>query len=319
MSDTRKEPFERVIIVTRRTELEELVARFSTVPQARFYLEHSGHAFDPVQAAHDAYMRGLDTLRRTIPSEIKQHSIDRDLVPRYDFDANDLVAVIGQDGLVSNTAKYLSGQPILGVNPNPELYDGVLLPFDTRTAKAGVAAALAGRFAATSVTLAEARTSDGQSLLAFNDFFIGARSHISARYEIAHGKRHENQSSSGIIVSTGAGSTGWMRSVHAGAAGIYAALGDGAAPPPVSYTPLPWDTDNLLFAVREPFPSRATGTSLIGGRISRNHPLGVSSHMPGYGVIFSDGVEADFLAFNSGADVTISLADKKARLIVPAK
>ncbi len=319
MATSAKDPFERVIIVTRRTELEELVARFSTVPQARFYLEHAGHAFDPVQAAHDTYMRGLDSLRRWIPSEIKQHSIDRDLVPRYDFDAHDLVVVIGQDGLVSNTAKYLSGQPILGINPNPELYDGVLLPFDTRTAKAGMASALAGRFNATSVTLAEARTSDGQSLLAFNDFFIGARSHISARYEIAHGKRHETQSSSGIIVSTGAGSTGWMRSVHAGAAGIFAALGDEAAPRPVPYTPLPWDTDNLIFAVREPFPSRATGTSLIGGRISHQNPLGVSSHMPGYGVIFSDGVEADFLAFNSGADVTVSIADKKARLIVRGK
>ena len=97
MSDARKDPFERVIIVTRRTELEELVARFSTVPQARFYLEHSGHAFDPVQAAHDTYMRGLDTLRRWIPSEVKQHSIDRDLVPRYDCYAQDLVVVIGQD------------------------------------------------------------------------------------------------------------------------------------------------------------------------------------------------------------------------------
>ena len=39
---------------------------------------------------------------------------------------------------------------------------------------------------------------------------VGANSHVSARYEIEIGERREAQSSSGIIVSTGAGSTGWL-------------------------------------------------------------------------------------------------------------
>jgi NAD kinase len=44
-----------------------------------------------------------------------------------------------------------------------------------------------------------------QSLLAFNDLFVGRKTHISARYHLTHGRRSENQSSSGIIVSTGGG------------------------------------------------------------------------------------------------------------------
>ncbi len=35
------------------------------------------------------------------------------------------------------------------------------------------------------------------------------------------------------------------------------------------------------------------------------------------GIIFSDGVEADYLEFNSGAELTLSTAPTKASLIVP--
>ena len=52
-----------------------------------------------------------------------------------------------------------------------------------------------------------ARLNDGQRLLAFNDFLIGHRTHVSARYRLTWHGRTETQSSSGILVSTGAGST----------------------------------------------------------------------------------------------------------------
>jgi hypothetical protein len=38
--------------------------------------------------------------------------------------------------------------------------------------------------------------------------------------------------------------------------------------------------------------------------------------MPENGVIFSDGMEQDFLQFNSGSSVTISIADQKGYLVV---
>ena len=191
----------------------------------------------------------------------------------------------------------------------------MLLPFTTKTAASGFKAAFAGKAGIKPVTMAEAKTSDGQSILAFNDLFIGANSHISARYRITQGERSEVQSSSGIIVSTGAGSTGWMRSVHTGALGVARAVGGkpGAAP-----QPLDWSAQSLIYAVREPFPSQATKTSLIYGEISSAEPLAIASRMAGYGIIFSDGVEADNLIFNSGADVTISVAEKCARLVVVA-
>ena len=309
--------YENVIIVTRKTELDDLVARFNTKAQARFYLEQAGQSFERIEIAHDKHQQVLTKVRQAVPAGIKSQLIDRELVPRFTFGEDDLVVTVGQDGLVSNTAKYLTGQPILAVNPDPELFDGVLLPFTAHSVEQQLHATLYGPLQAKKVTLAQAELSDGQILMAFNDFFIGARSHVSARYRIEIGERSETQSSSGIIVSTGAGSTGWLQSVYAGAAGVIEALG-GEVTPPANGGRLNWDTEHLVYSVREPFPSIATQTSIVHGVFTDHTPLRITSQMASNGVIFSDGVEADYLEFNSGAEVTLSTAPNKAMLIVAA-
>jgi hypothetical protein len=164
--------------------------------------------------------------------------------------------------------------------------------------------------------MAQARLNDGQFLIAFNDLFIGPRSHVSARYRIEFDGRAENHSSSGLIVSTGAGSTGWLQSVVNGSVGIAAGVtGLEITPPaPESYR-LPWEADELYFAVREPFTSRTSQANIVFGRLDARHPLVLRSHMPENGVIFSDGIEADYVAFNSGAVATIGVAERKAQLI----
>jgi len=308
--------YENVIIVTRKTELDDLVARFNTKAQAKFYLEQAGHSFERITAAHEKHQKVLSKVRKAVPTTIKSQVIDRELVPRFTFGEADLIVTVGQDGLVSNTAKYLSGQPILAVNPDPERFDGVLLPFTVDMVGQQLNTTLYGPLRVKKVTLAKAELSNGQSLLAFNDFFIGARSHVSARYKIAIGDRAETQSSSGIIVSTGAGSTGWLQSVYAGAAGVIEALG-GHVIPPTNGGRLNWDTNHLVYSVREPFPSIATQTSIVHGVFTDDDPLRITSQMASNGIVFSDGVEADYLEFNSGAELTLSTAPEKALLIVP--
>ena len=307
-------PFENIVVVTRRTELEELVHRFNTPAQAKFYLEQSGHSFDRIQDAHDRYKKVVSSIVTSFAADQKHQVIDRDIVPQFSFASDDLIITVGQDGLVSNTAKYLDGQPVFAINPDPDLYDGVLLPFNAGEFHPYLSATLKGEIDHRHVTLARASSSDGQELLAFNDFFVGARSHISARYEIEIAGRSETHSSSGVIVSTGAGSTGWLQSVYAGATGVITALGGKVTPPPNNGR-LPWDSEQLVYSVREPFPSQVTQCSLVHGRLSADEPLRLTSRMPANGVIFSDGVEADFLDFNSGATLTISPADKKTILL----
>ncbi len=199
-----KAAFEKAVIVTRKTALEELVTRFNSVPQAQFYLEHAGQDFLPIAASHERYQAALAGIRQTIPKGLKSQVIDRGFLPQFQFGEADLVITVGPDGLVVNTAKYLDTQPILPVNPDPDTIHGVLLPFTPSQFGAALERTLAREQPVQAVTLAQARLNDGQTLLGFNDLFIGTRSHVSARYEIAQGDRREDQASSGIIVSTGA-------------------------------------------------------------------------------------------------------------------
>ncbi len=304
--------FEKIVLVTRKTRLDELIERFNTRAQAKFYIEHAGGDFSAYVLEHDAYQRSLETVRRSIEAGLKIQVMDRALVPTYVFSKNDVIITLGQDGLVANTAKYVTGQPMLAVNPDAERFDGILLPFQPPDLRLNLERTLAGKARVRSVTLAEAKLKDGQRLLAFNDLFIGASTHVSARYRIRYGDKRENHSSSGIIVSTGAGSTGWMSSIFNETSGILSFLG-GA---PVKPVRMEWEEERLLFVVREPFVSRHSQAAIVAGAVLPNAPLALESQMPTGGVIFSDGIEADHLDFNSGAIANIRVAPEKANLVV---
>jgi hypothetical protein len=310
--------FEKIVLVTRRTRLEDLIDRFNTRGQAKFYIEHAGGDFGDYEREHDAYHRALDRLRRDLEFGVPRQVLDRSLVPTYTFGPRELVVTLGQDGLVANVAKYAGERPIVGVNPDPERFDGILLPFLPDQAQGAVRNVFEGHAVARTVTLAEIRLDDGQRLLAFNDLFIGARSHTSARYRLNVGGRAEAQSSSGVLISTGAGSTGWMSSVFNMAAGVMAFAGAQPGPQssPKAVKPLAWDDPRLIFAVREPFASRHSAATIVAGYLAAGEEIAFESLMPSGGVIFSDGIESDFLQFNAGAIGRARTARQHARLIV---
>ena len=308
----RQAGFEKVVLVTRKTRLAELIERFNTLAQAKFYIEHAGGNFQEYQLEDEAYRQSADVVRRAIEFGLKVQEIDRGLVPTYTFLPEDLVVTLGQDGLVANTAKYVGKQPVVAVNPDPERFDGILLPFLPGQTGRALEEVISGKYRIRSVTLAEARLSDGQRLLAFNDLFLGAQTHVSARYRIRWAKAEEPQSSSGVLVSTGAGSTGWVSSVFNMASGV-AALAGGQSVKPMR---LDWEDRRLLFVVREPFISRHSKAGIVAGIVEQKQALELESLMPSGGVIFSDGVEADFLQFNSGSSVIVRAAAETAQLVV---
>ena len=219
---------------------------------------------------------------------------------------------MGQDGLVANTAKYAGNKAILSINPDEGRYDGILLQSTLGDFKSSFEAFINGTATIIEVTMAKATLNDGQELLAFNDFYIGASSHVSSRYKISYGEREEFQSSSGIIISTGAGSTGWLSSVCNMTYNVSRLLSDSVTSPEIS---MEWDADRLFFVTREPFRSKVSGTELGCGIINNKNRLIIESQMTTNGVIFSDGIESDFMVFNTGARVEITLANHKAQLI----
>lgn len=309
---------ERVVVVTKLSRLEELLRRHSR-GQLRFLLERRGESLKEYEEEDARGRAALDRVVGSVPNGLPREVIARDLVPRYLFRPSDLVVTIGPDGLVVNVAKYLAEQPILAVNPDPARIDGTLARFHPEAVGVAIAAALRGTCALDTLSLARARTSDGQELLAANDFKIGRRDQVSSRYRIRYRDREERQSSSGIIIATGVGSTGWIRSIVTGAFAIADACG-WAKPARVRsefQVPFAWDARHLLFAVQEPFPSRATKTGIVFGRLEEGEELVVVSEMAEGGVVFSDGIADDAIPFNAGMTLTIGLADRTTNLVRP--
>lgn len=306
---------QKIILVTQRTRLEDLIRRYNTFGQAEFIISHNGGDFTDYRLEHETYRCAVQTALSALQAFGRVQVLDRDLVPNYLFGKQDIVVALGRDGLVANVLKYLpDGQPLIGVNPDPKRWDGQLLPFFPEDLSKILPEVIRRSRNTQSITLAQATLNDGQVLRAVNDLFIGRQTHASARYEISQGAARENQSSSGVIVSTGLGATGWLKSILAGASGIARFCG-------VSQTVALADAFDssapaLYYTVREPYPSASTGADMVFGRITARSPLQIVSNMPENGVIFSDGMEQDFLQFNSGSSVTISIADQKGYLVV---
>jgi NAD kinase len=302
---------EYAIIVKNKTRLESLIERFNTKAQAKFYIERLGGRFEDYQIEHDIFHQSLSIMQRQLSTVIKNKIVERNFLPSFLFNNSHVVIVIGQDGLVANTAKYVNGIPIIAVNPDITRYDGYLLPFDSTNFIDAVKKVVSNKFSARAITFAEASLNDGQRLLAFNDLFIGAASHVSARYKISFGNNTEDHSSSGIIVSTQAGSTGWLSSIFNMSFGMHQFIEKDDTKKKM----IKLKDDQLMFAVREPFQSKKTQTDIIAGILNEQTKLVLESFMPTHGVIFSDGVETDFLNFNSGSIATIGIAKEKATLV----
>lgn len=292
----------RVVIVTRPTPLEQLVASHGTLGQARFFLKTRGRPIEPLIEMRERQVEAMKHVRGAIPRAWRSVGIDRAELSRFVFEPEDVVVAVGQDGLVANVAKYLREQRVIGVNPDPERVGGVLVRHAPGVFEGVLYETVKDAVGYEERTMVEARTDDGQVLHALNEVFVGHRTHQSARYTIRCEGTAARHSSSGVIVATGTGATGWARSIHR-----ERELGWELPEP---------EAPSLAYLVREAWPSVATSTELTGGLLSADSQLELTSEMNDDGVLFGDGIEDDAIHLRYGASVTIACAQHRLRLVV---
>ncbi|MGD8604473.1 MAG: hypothetical protein PVF49_07865 [Anaerolineales bacterium] len=292
----------RVVVITRQTEVEGLLELHATMGQARFFLEQRKRSPQPAIARQEAQQSTLQQIESAIPTSWRRVRIQRQDVDRFLFEPDDIVVAVGQDGLVANVAKYLQGNPVIGINPDPTRNPGILVPHRPARFPELLDLTIQRQAKIEERTMVEARLQDGQTLVAVNEVFIGHHSHQSARYELRWAEQTEKQSSSGVIVTTGTGATGWAKSIHQERH---------------STLDLPQPTaQRLCFFVREAWPSIATGTSLTEGTLEAHQRLEIVSGMENGGVIFGDGIENDYLEFTWGERALIGVAQQRLYLVV---
>jgi hypothetical protein len=290
----------RVIVVTRPTELDDLLARHGTAPAARHFLQQRGRDLKEVTVRHDALHDALAEVGAAVPADWRRGRVDRADLPRFLFEPGDIVVAVGQDGLVANVSKYLTGQPVIGVDPEPGNHPGVLVRVRAGAVADLLPAVVEGTATVERRSMVAARTDDGQELVGLNEVYAGHRSHQSARYLLSVDDRQERQSSSGVVVGTGTGATGWCASIAAERAW------QGGLPEP--------DATSLCWFVREAWPSPTSGTTLVGGRLAAGARLTLTCESEQL-VVFADGVESDHLPLAWGQSVHIGPADRHLLLV----
>jgi hypothetical protein len=294
----------RAVLVHRTTEYEELVARHGTHGQAAFFLSSRGRDIEEVAERHRRTRRALAEVTAAVPLTWRQSQVERADLDRFLFAPEDVVVVVGQDGLVANVAKYLAGQPVVGIDSDPGRNPGVLVRHRSRDAGTLLASVRAARTGWTGLTMVEAVADDTQRLVALNEIYLGAAGHQTARYRLGldgDGGVAEAQASSGVLVGTGTGATGWIRSVWQERGG--------AGPP------LPGPAERrLVWFVREAWPSPATGTSRVAGDLPEGARLSLTAESERL-IAFGDGIESDALELTWGQTVRVGVCRDLLRLV----
>ncbi|WP_327673613.1 hypothetical protein [Kitasatospora sp. NBC_00458] len=335
----------RAVLVHRRTEYEELVAHHGTPGQAAYFLHSRGRSIDEVEQRHRRQAEALLRAAAAVPLDWRRTRVERSDLPRFLFEPEDVVVVVGQDGLVANVAKYLGGQPVIGVDADPGRNPGVLVRHRADALPLLLPAA-AGPGVDRRVderTMVEAVADDTQRLLALNEVYVGQPGHQTARYRLAvedtpgqapdaagtgkavgtgkkagdrkatgtgkaagarkaadGGGAGEAQASSGVLVGTGTGGTGWCRSA-------WLERGAPLALPAPSAPALAW-------FVREAWPSPTTGTARVHGLLDAGRQLVLTVESDRL-VAFGDGIESDALELTWGQTVRVGVAAARLRLL----
>ncbi|MFI1359051.1 hypothetical protein ACH4TV_36610 [Streptomyces sp. NPDC020898] len=294
----------RAVLVHRTTEYEELVARHGTHGQAAFFLRSRGRDIEEVAERHRRARRAMAEVTAAIPLTWRQTRVERADLDRFLFAPEDVVVVVGQDGLVANVAKYLAGQPVVGIDTDPGRNPGVLVRHRPGDAAALLPSALSPATGGSELTMVEAVADDTQRLLALNEIYLGAAGHQTARYRLGlDGDRGvvEAQASSGVLVGTGTGASGWLRSVWQERGGAGPRL-----PGPTE--------DRLVWFVREAWPSPATGTSLVAGELGADGRLSLTVESERL-IAFGDGIESDAVELTWGQTVRVGGGGERLRLV----
>ncbi len=256
----------RVLVIAKRSAYERYL-QDRPDPNLQRLVAAGSPLLERIRTAHDAnraaLLKVLAVLEaRRLPYRLA-HTARRALAGGVD-----LVISVGGDGTLLTTSHAVRDQPVLAVNSAPQSSVGYFCAATADTFDERLADVLAGQVVPVPLTRIEVLRNDRPlPHLALNDvLFAHANPAASSRYRLTLGDETEEHTSSGVWISTAAGSTGAM---HA-AGGVRQ----------------PLRSADLQYRVREPYRKRDQALSLGGGILSE--PLRIQSLLYD-GAVFLDG------------------------------
>lgn len=208
---------------------------------------------------------------------------------------SDLIITFGGDGTFIKAANLIEDAFILGVNSAPETSEGALTSIiqgeflDMLPALASKTYPILKRQRA--IVILNGRVLEEHAL---NEVYVGTLSQFhSSHYKLTFKDHTEEHRSSGVIVSTGTGSSAWF---HSAGGHIFHP-----------------SEEKLSFIVREPyFGNRVFKPTLLKGNIEKHESLRIEAHRDSGGII---SINEALYPFNRGDVVEISLSPKPLQCI----
>ncbi|MFH1066217.1 MAG: NAD(+)/NADH kinase [Nanoarchaeota archaeon] len=247
---------------------------------------------DAIKKGHNAHYTALEHIRKILEKlGIPYQRVYQPYAAFDEFKGRDLVIAIGGDGTILNTAHFiLDKTPVLTVKSEPKSVGGLCTINYTQFEEA-MKNILDDKFKIEKWTRIEGRMGN-KTDLALNEILIGPKYRSgAARYELDFNGKKEAQLSSGIIVSTGSGSSAWYSNI-AENEGIFSR-----------------ESDELRFIATEYTAEK--GYKLVKGSINSKDSFKIKSLMSINGVISFDGdSNKRMYKFLTGNEIEIKISDK---------
>jgi len=243
----------------------------------------------------EEHLRTMDETRSIINEyDLKCVFLKRDELNKERVENYDLILSVGGDGTLLRVSHFVNNAAILGINSNPKTSEGVLCYATRYDLKEKLTRIIDGNFGIKKLTRARVFfINAGRNYDALNEIYVGsAKSYHISRYILKFGSVEEEQRSSGIIITTGAGSRAWYGSIIK-----------------ESFNP---EMKELRFVVREPYRGKLVKFNLIKGKLDANKKLYIKSKMANGIVAVDSIIEAPF---SNEEEIKVSISPVPVTLI----
>ena len=208
------------------------------------------------------------------------------------FQNKDLIVAVGGDGTFLRASHFIFGKtPMLGVNSDPKYKEGFFMVTVKKDFEEKFKKILSDNYKIKKLQRLEAHVNNKKiSELALNEFYIASEKpyHTAVYFFGVRGKK-ERQKSSGVLISTAAGSRAWIKS----AGGKI----------------LPLNVDKFEYLVREPYYGRTCAKcNLVNGILNKNEKIEIIFEF-GNGVLIVDSLSKEH-KFKAGKKVTVKMSNK---------
>lgn len=210
-SEPQRIDLERIVVVPKLSKFECDMQRFGLGEADLIIKYEAEHApVERILSSHYAQRQALDTLRRVFSP--------RQFCPRDDLSAEkvegaDLVIAHGGDNHFQFISHAITDGFILGVNSDPLRSEGALVSHSSEELLAVLNALARGDYRIEEWTRLEGSVNGVPLPRVISEYFLGERDRLEmSRYNLRFKGFEEEQKGSGIIISTGSGSTGWYDS-----------------------------------------------------------------------------------------------------------